>query len=146
MLPTTTTTTTKRCHRFLLTRDLKHIQKEETQQQRQQEAASSIAASLKSAPTSSQQSTTTTNVLFVHPKNAKVVKTALEDSGFLDKRYRMTKTNGGIIAVPITQECIAATRATNDGTNIDSWLNLVESIGTHSVPFSTAMMGRQKRK
>ena len=91
----------------------------------------------------------TTNVLYVTNQNAKTVKTALEYAGFLDKTYRMTKADGSIlpdpsghIAVPVTTECCDEIQREGEP---PAWYSLVVAIGEQEVPFSTAMLGRQKK-
>jgi hypothetical protein len=95
-----------------------------------------------------------TSVLYVQRRDAKMIKSHLEDNSQLDKRFRMVPTNsdaiiqgsqrgngeetmsqvisGQCIAVPVTQTCI---------TNLDeySWAERVVGTGLHYCPFSTSM-------
>jgi len=99
-----------------------------------------------------------TTVAFVISIKAKQLKTALEAASFLDKRYRMTKATKssqeflllpseasqyGIVAVPILNECVSAV---NDPVRREelSWMHLVAGFGTHEVPYSSSILGRQK--
>ena len=87
-----------------------------------------------------------TSVLYVMARDAKALKTALEDAGYLDKNYRMTtaaafQNAGKHIAVPITEEGLAILE---NGKRPD-WCSLVVARGTQKVPFSTAVLGRQKK-
>lgn len=91
-----------------------------------------------------------TNVLYVAAGNAKTIKTALEEAGYLDKRYRMIKAESGpsledpagIIAVPVTNECMAAL-ANNE--ELPDWFSLLVTTGIQKVPFSTAVLGQQMK-
>lgn len=92
---------------------------------------------------------TTTNVLYVPAKDAKTLKTNLEEEGYLDKRYRMTKAErgpslenaAGVIAVPVTEECVAIL----EERGVDAeWVALIVARGQQQVPFSTALLGQQK--
>jgi hypothetical protein len=91
----------------------------------------------------------TTSVLYVTTRNAKALKTALEESGYLDKSFRMTKADGSVmekpasyIAVPVTDECLAVLEEQSDP---PAWYSLVIAKGKQQVPFSTALLGRQKK-
>lgn len=100
--------------------------------------------------TDERKDSSTTNVLYVSAANAKTLKNALEEAGHLDKQYRMTKAESGpslkdalgIIAVPITRECLTALED-SDG-ELPEWYSLVITTGKQEVPFSTAVLGRQK--
>ena len=91
----------------------------------------------------------TTSVLFVTTRNAKALKTALEEYKYLDKKFRMTKADGSVlenpanyIAVPVTDACLAALEEQSDP---PAWYSLVVAKGQQQVPFSTALLGRQTK-
>lgn len=91
----------------------------------------------------------TTSVLYVTTRNAKALKTALEESEYLDKSFRMAKADGSLlenpanhIAVPVTDECLAALEEQSD---LPTWYSLVVAKGKQQVPFSTVLLGRQKK-
>lgn len=92
----------------------------------------------------------TTTVLYVLARHAKALKTALEQAGYLDKRYRMTKAESGpslkramgFIAVPVTSECVAMLEEASD--EQPEWSSLVVARGQQQVPFSTAVLGQQQ--
>jgi hypothetical protein len=92
----------------------------------------------------------TTDVFYVTAGNAKTLKSALEDAGYLDKRYRMVKAESGPsledavghIAVPVTKECLAKFQEESE---TSEWYSLVVSRGEQVVPFSTAVLGRQQK-
>jgi hypothetical protein len=54
-----------------------------------------------SAAASRVDPSTPTDVIYVVDRNAKQCKTLLEETGALDKRYRMTKQDDGRIALPV---------------------------------------------
>jgi hypothetical protein len=81
--------------------------------------------------------------------NAKDLKTALEESEYLDKNYRMTKADGSVlenpanhIAVPVTNECLTALEDPNEQ---PVWYSLIVAKGKQRVPLSSALLGRQKK-
>ena len=84
-------------------------------------------------------------------KDAKTLKTKLEQAGYLDKRYRMTKAESGpslhnaagCIAVPVTLECVAILVDKED--EPPDWSTLVVARGQQEVPLSTALLGRQQK-
>ena len=87
------------------------------------------------------------DVLFVASSNAKALKTALEETGFLDKNFRMTKASenttlprseSGCIAVPVTKECLIKLEEGNV-----QWANLVVGQGKQVVPFSAVCLAKQ---
>ena len=94
----------------------------------------------------------TTSVLYVVAKDAKTLKTSLEQAGYLDKRYRMTNAESGpslasatgFIAVPVTKECVAMLDEAS-GKQPD-WSRLLVARGQQKVPFSTAVLGQQQTK
>lgn len=82
-------------------------------------------------------------------RNAKALKTALEESQYLDKNYRMSKVDGSLleypadhIAVPVTNECLAALEEQSE---LPDWYSLVVAKGEQQVPLSSALLGRQKK-
>jgi hypothetical protein len=93
----------------------------------------------------------TTNVVYVSKKNAKTLKTLLEEASLLDKRFRMTKaaTNEDealrdCIAVPITEVCSSIMM--NERSQQPAWISLVEGRGRQPVPFSTGTFAGNKVK
>lgn len=106
--------------------------------------------SMKVYDTTKEQSST--DVFYVTARDAKTLKTALEQAGYLDKRYRMTKAEtgpslentDGHIAVPVTRECLAIFEE-NRGEMLD-WCSLIVARGRQQVPFSTAVLGRQQKR
>jgi hypothetical protein len=94
-----------------------------------------------------------TNVLYAESKDAKTLRTFLEEDGLLDKNYRMTKvdrlatTKGEdddriLIAVPVIQKAIESLKSQN----IPYWADLVIDSGCQKMPFSTAVLGSRKQK
>jgi tRNA(Phe) wybutosine-synthesizing methylase Tyw3 len=91
----------------------------------------------------------TTNVLYVLKRDAKALKTALETTGYLDKRYRMgtadascTHTDiNACVAIPVTPQCLVA--LLQAGSEL-TWLSLVKGQGHQSVLLSSSTLGKQR--
>lgn len=76
-------------------------------------------------------------VVMVAPPNAKGAKTKLQAQGWLDKRYRMTKSSSSQIAVPITANAWHELRkelAIAEG----PWHGVILDQGQQEMPLSTA--------
>lgn len=92
-----------------------------------------------------------TDVLYVTARDAKTLKTELERAGFLDKTFRMAKAESGPslenagwhIAVPVTSECLVMLE--KDGADQPEWASFVVAKGQQQVPFSSAVLGQQKK-
>lgn len=99
-----------------------------------------------------------TSVLFVLKRNAKELKNALEKYNFLEKKYRMLPAHdsapvndpNSCVAVPISSACLKEWRRVKTlslGSDIhSSWCSLVLNEGTQQVPFSSSMLGNQKKR
>jgi tRNA wybutosine-synthesizing protein 3 len=98
--------------------------------------------------------TASTRVVFVTKRNAKSLKTLLEESSLLDKTYRMTAADplaplsdpSLYIAVPVTKQCLDQLESMR-GQAVDelpAWMRLVEGTGQQQVPYSTSCFARQK--
>jgi len=102
----------------------------------------------KLSPPRKEKEEATTDVLFVTARNAKTLKTALEQAGYLDKKFRMAKAESGPslenagwhIAVPVTRECLATLEGDDEQ---PKWSSLIVAKGQQPVPFSTAVLGRK---
>ena len=110
-----------------------------------------------------------TNVIYVHKKNAKQIKLALEEASLLDRNYRMvkadfdsstTKSNfiptsadvdikgmdpASYIAVPVTEECLAIVSRQNQNHDDRAhvWHSLIHASGKQVVPYSSVVLGRR---
>lgn len=89
------------------------------------------------------------NVLFVAASDAKALKTALEEVGYLDKTYRMSKASDSSsiqnprrphIAVPVTKEGLDKMYQGEV-----AWATFVVGTGKQEMPLSTAVMARKKK-
>lgn len=98
------------------------------------------------------------SVLFVLKRNAKELKNILEKYNFLDKKYRMVPAHvsapvndpKSCIAVPISRTCSEEWRRVKDE-SLDSdihssWSSLVLNEGTQPMPYSSSMLGNQKKR
>lgn len=111
-----------------------------------------------------------TSVLYVYRRDAKAIKSQLEEASLLDKRFRMLPTtsdavvnsNDGVdttsvkddiisgicIAVPVTNEC---TEMYHQYSNTEQpsppiWTTRVVASGMHICPFSTSTLGNSNRR
>lgn len=92
-----------------------------------------------------------TDVVYVENKNAKHLKTALEQVSFLNRSFRMTKADSSAliqnekphIAVPITNECKERLFGNNHATEMYPWASLISAQGRQKVPYSTSVLGRR---
>ena len=74
-------------------------------------------------------------MIYVEDRNAKQFKTLLEERGALDKRYRMTKQDGGRIALPVKH----GWEQQLDGKSI----SMVLGKGQIMMPLSTSQFARK---
>ena len=89
-----------------------------------------------SATTSKVDPSTPTDVIYVEGRNAKQFKTLLEETGALDKRYRMTKQDDGRIALPVKH----GWEQQLDG---DEMTSMVLGKGQIVMPLSTSQFARK---
>lgn len=75
-------------------------------------------------------------MIYVEDRNAKQFKTLLEESGALDKRYRMTKQDDGRIALPVKH----GWEQQLDGEST----SMVLGKGQIAMPLSTSQFARKK--
>ena len=91
------------------------------------------------------------NVLFVHKRYAKEVKTAMDSLSILDRNYRMVKADASapvdepmsLIAVPVTREGLQFVSSQSHHKADHPWLEYVVGSGSQVAPFSSVVLGRK---
>jgi tRNA wybutosine-synthesizing protein 3 len=91
------------------------------------------------------------DVIFVHKRYAKEVKTALEGLSMLDRNYRMVKADISApvddplacIAVPVSRDVLELVSGQGHRNADHPWLAFVMGSGTQVVPFSSVVLGRK---
>ena len=91
------------------------------------------------------------NVLFVHKRHAKEVKTAMDALSILDRNYRMVKADASApvdepmscIAVPVSQEGLQFVSSQSHRKVDHPWLEYVVGSGSQVAPFSSVVLGRK---
>jgi hypothetical protein len=90
-------------------------------------------------PLDASKKSVTTYTVMVAPSNAKPVKKKLQDLGWLDKRFRMTKLSSSQIAIPVIADAWEELRKQlGSETTEESWYALILDQGQQEMPFSTA--------
>jgi tRNA wybutosine-synthesizing protein 3 len=80
------------------------------------------------------------DVLYVKRQDAKLIKTLLESTSFLNMTYRMSSVaDGDTIAVPVTRACLAALESGQDL----EWKKLVRGRGKQVLPYRSATFARR---
>jgi len=91
------------------------------------------------------------NVLFVHKRHAKELKTAMDSLSILDRNYRMVKADAtapvdepiSCIAVPVSREGLDFVSSQSHCKADYPWLEYVVGSGSQVVPFSSVVLGRK---
>ncbi|KAL7581077.1 hypothetical protein ACA910_005880 [Epithemia clementina (nom. ined.)] len=102
-----------------------------------------------------------TDVVFVSKRNAKLLRTHLEEAGMLDKRYRMTPaaeaaTDAAAVGVENIQDCIAVpitshglsfylSRDRAMGNKEEEFWSMVQEVGRRVMPLSTASFAAKQK-
>jgi hypothetical protein len=88
-----------------------------------------------------------TYAVMVAPPNAKPVKKKLQDLGWLDKRFRMTKLSSSQIAIPVNADAWHELRKQLGlETTEESWYDLILDQGQQEMPFSTAQFAAKGKR